>query len=343
MISGQSLYFTAPGQVTVQSEKLAPPGVREVLVQTILSAISSGTESLVFQGLAPEDMEIDSTIGSLRGSFRYPYKYGYACVGRVAALGPGVSADWQGRRVFAFNPHESHFIAPIDALIPLPDDLSDEDAAFLANMETAVNFIHDGAPLIGESVVVLGLGVVGMLTLAQLERFPLAHLFALDRYPLRWKIAAELGDVQVLNAEDPAIIADLQSALADHGFAKRGADLVYEISGSPDALNMAINAAGYNGRVLIGSWYGRKKAVLDLGGAFHRNRIQLVSSQVSSLAPEISGRWTKLRRMALALDALEKVHPGKWISHRYPLTEADQAYQQLVLRPEETFQIILTY
>jgi threonine dehydrogenase-like Zn-dependent dehydrogenase len=95
--------------------------------------------------------------------------------------------------------------------------------------------------------------------------------------------------------------------------------------------------------VLIGSWYGRKKAVLDLGGAFHRNRIQLVSSQVSSLAPEISGRWTKQRRMALALDALEKVHPGKWITHRYPMTEAAQAYQQLVLRPEDTFQIILTY
>ncbi|MRR29176.1 zinc-binding alcohol dehydrogenase, partial [bacterium] len=251
MITGQSLYFTAPGQVTIQSEKLAPPGVREVLVQTILSAISSGTESLVFQGLAPEDMEIDSTIGSLRGNFRYPYKYGYACVGRVIALGPGVSSEWLGRRVFAFNPHESHFIIPIDAVIPLPDDLSDEDAAFLANMETAVNFIHDGAPLIGESVVVLGLGVVGMLTLAQLERFPLAHLFALDRYPLRWKIAAELGDVQVLDAADPVITTDLQSALAERGFAKRGADLVYEISGSPDALNMAINAAGYNGRALI--------------------------------------------------------------------------------------------
>lgn len=343
MIIGQSLYFTAPGQVTVQSEKLAPPGVREVLVQTILSAISPGTESVVFQGLAPENMEIDSTIGSLRGSFRYPFKYGYACVGRVTALGAGVSSEWLGSRVFAFNPHESHFIAPIDSLIILPESLSDDDAAFLANMETAVNFIHDGAPLMGESVVVLGLGVVGMLTLAQLVRFPLSHLFALDRYPLRWKIAAEMGDVLVLNAEDLAVTTDLQSALAERGFAKRGADLVYEISGSPDALNLAINAAGYHGRVVIGSWYGRKKSVLDLGGAFHRNRIQLISSQVSSLAPEISGRWTKQRRMELALDALKKVHPGKWITHRYSLQEADQAYQQLVLNPQETFQIVLTY
>lgn len=343
MISGLSLYFTAPGQVSVQSEKLAPPGVREVLVQTILSAISPGTESLVFQGLAPENMELDSSISSLRGSFKYPFKYGYACVGRVAALGPGVSEDWLGARIFAFNPHESHFIAPIDNLIRLPESLSDDDAVFLANMETAVNFIHDGAPLMGESVVVLGLGVVGMLTLAQLVRFPLTHVFALDRYPLRWKIASQMGGVLVLNAEDPAVTADLQAALAKNGFAERGADLVFEISGSPDALNLAINAAGYHGRVVIGSWYGRKKAVLDLGGAFHRNRIQLLSSQVSSLAPEISGRWTKQRRMLLALDALEKIHPGKWVTHRYSLDEASQAYQQLVLKPQDTFQIVLTY
>ena len=109
------------------------------------------------------------------------------------------------------------------------------------------------------------------------------------------------------------------------------------------AVNLAINAAGYNGRVVIGSWYGRKKSVLDLGGAFHRNRIQLVSSQVSSLAPEISGRWTKERRLALALQALHDLHPGEWITHRFPFTQADQAYQQLVLRPEESFQIVLTY
>lgn len=343
MISGRSLYFTAPGQVIIQSEKLAPPGAGEVLVQTILSAISPGTESLVFQGLAPEILEMDATISSLRGNFRYPFKYGYACVGRVAALGPGVSSEWLGSRVFAFNPHESHFIAPIDTLILLPENLTDEDSVFLANMETAINFIHDGAPLMGESVVVLGLGVVGMLTLAQLVRFPLAHLFALDRHPLRWKIAAELGDVQVLNAEDAAVTTDLHTALTEKGFNERGADLVYEISGSPDALNMAINAAGYHGRVVVGSWYGRKKAVLDLGGAFHRNRIQLLSSQVSSLAPEISGRWTKPRRMAVALDALEKIHPGKWVTHSYPLEDADQAYQQLVLRPQDTFQIVLTY
>ena len=98
-----------------------------------------------------------------------------------------------------------------------------------------------------------------------------------------------------------------------------------------------------HGRVVIGSWYGRKKSVLDLGGTFHRNRIQLVSSQVSSLAPEISGRWTKERRLALALQALHSLHPGEWITHRFPFTQADQAYQQLVLRPEESFQIVLTY
>lgn len=343
MIHGRSLYFTAPGEVEIREEMLAPPGAREMLVQTSVSAISLGTESLVFQGLAPETMSLDASIGALQGNFRYPFKYGYACVGKVVTLGPGVPPEWLDRRVFAFNPHESHFITNLDSVISLPDEITDEDAMFLANMETAINFVQDGSPLIGEVVVVLGLGVVGMLTLSQLARFPLSHLVALDRFPLRLKIAADWKNVQVLDANDSAANADFRSALEKVGVPSRGADLIYEISGAPEALNQAISAAGYHGRVVIGSWYGRKKVTLDLGGAFHRNRIQLVSSQVSSLAPEISGRWTKHRRMSLAMNSLTQLHPAHWITHRIGFTEAKQAYQQLVLRPEETFQIALTY
>jgi len=343
MITGQSVYFTAPGNVSVETERLAPPAVRELLVQTTLSAISSGTESLVFQGLAPENMALDDNFGARRRSFRYPFKYGYACVGKVIGLGPGVDESWLGKRIFAFNPHESHFISNVDAVIALPDQLSDEDAVFLANMETAISFIHDGAPLIGESVLIFGLGVVGMLTLAQLIRFPLAHLYAVDRYPLRRKIAGQMGELTILDAENPKVTADIRGALAELGFAQRGADLVFEISGSPDALNQAISAAGYHARVVIGSWYGRKKAVLDLGGAFHHNRIQLISSQVSSLAPEISGRWNKSRRINLALNSLPSVKPSTWITHRFPLAQVGAAYEELVLRPQDAFQIVLTY
>lgn len=343
MITGQSVYFSAPGHVTVEEERLAPPCACEVLVQTRMSAISAGTESLVFQGLAPETLASENISDARRRDFRFPFKYGYSCVGEIIGLGPGMEEDWLNRRVFAFNPHESHFITNKSNLILLPDGLSDEDAVFLANMETAISFVHDGAPLMGESVLVVGLGVVGMLTLAQLSRFPLAHLYGMDRYPRRREIASGLGDITILDADDIKGTGDIRSVLAKRGFADRGADLVYEISGSPDALNLAISAAGYHGRVVIGSWYGRKKAVLDLGGAFHHNRIQLISSQVSSLAPEISGRWSKNRRMALAIESLQRFKPSRWISHRYPLSQVDQAYQQLVLHPDDSFQIVLTY
>ena len=116
-----------------------------------------------------------------------------------------------------------------------------------------------------------------------------------------------------------------------------------ELSGSPSALNDAIALTGFGGRVVIGSWYGEKQAILDLGGEFHRSRIKLISSQVSTIAPELSGRWDKGRRFQVAWDALERIHPEKWITHRFPLDEAAQAYSLLDKNPEETIQIILQY
>jgi len=327
-----SLLFVAPRRLEVCVEDLPVPGPGQVVVQAVLSAISSGTERLVYTGQFPEDLAADETIAALSGSLHYPLKYGYSMIGVVTAVGSNVSPEWLGRRVFAFNPHESAFIADLEYLLPAPAGVSDEDAVFLPNMETAVNLVMDGRPLLGECVAVLGQGIVGLLTIALLARFPLETLAAFEGLSLRRDAAQQAGAAL---CSDPA--AELQPGLP------AGFDLCYELSGSPAALNLAIQLTGFEGRIVIGSWYGRKQAPLDLGGRFHRSRIRLISSQVSTIASELSGRWTKARRFELAWQMLAAVRPSQWITHRFPLAEAAQAYRLLDERPGEAIQVVLTY
>jgi 2-desacetyl-2-hydroxyethyl bacteriochlorophyllide A dehydrogenase len=332
-----SLCFTAPRQVVVQQQSLPPPTSGQVLVKTLLSAISPGTEMLIYRGEFPTGIPVDVSIAALAGDFSYPLRYGYSAVGRVAELGEGVNPAWLGRLVFAFQPHASLFVAEPELLIPVPEGISAENAAFLPNMETAVNFLLDGAPRIGERVVVLGQGIVGLLTTALLARFPLASLVTLDRYPLRRQASLQAGAIACLDPALPAVTERLLS------LNPRGADLVYELSGAPAALDLAIAVVAFSGQVVVGSWYGQKRASLDLGGRFHRSRIRLVSSQVSSIAPELSGRWTVERRFSQAWKWLVEIDPERWITHRFPLAQSADAYRLLDEDPAAAIQVLLTY
>ena len=124
---------------------------------------------------------------------------------------------------------------------------------------------------------------------------------------------------------------------------RQGADLTFELSGNPTALNDAIALTAFSGRIVIGSWYGEKQVEVNLGGTFHRSRIKLISSQVSTIAPELEGRWDKARRFDAAWKALERTRPEKWITHRFPLEEAAQAYRLLDESPQDAIQVLLTY
>lgn len=338
-----ALYFTAPQTVELRDEALPDPASGQLQVQALFSAISPGTELLIFRNQAPEDVPLDETIPALAGSgFTYPLKYGYALVGQVTAVGAGVDPGWLGRTVFSFHPHESHFNASPEELLPLPDGISPEEALFLPNMETAVNLALDGAPLLGERVVVYGQGIVGLLTTALLAEFPLQALLTLDAYPERRSRSLTLGAHACFDPFMPQI-TDL--VLKELGAAGRydGADLVYELSGSPQALDQAIAVCGFAGRIVVGSWYGQKRAPLNLGGRFHRARLRLISSQVSTLAPQLSGRWSKARRLEAAWQALRRVQPTSLITHRFPFRQAEAAYRLLAQKPEDTIQIIFDY
>ena len=333
------LEFVEPGRVEVKDSPIKKPRENQVLVKTRLSAISPGTEMLIFRGQWPDGVATDSTIDALAGKFSYPLAYGYCVVGEVVELGRGVANDWLDQRVFAFQPHESHFNTSPHNLVPIPDDIEDETALFLANMETAVNLLLDGRPLIGENVIVLGQGIIGLLTTALLCRFPLASLATLDKYSLRREASIQLGVQNCFDPGEPDSYERLGAVAGNGG----EADLVYELSGSPEGLNGALALVRYNGRVVVGSWYGTKRNELDLGSFFHRGRISLISSQVSTLAPELSGRWQKNRRLQTAWEMLRLTSPQNFITHRFGLAEALQAYSLIDRNPGETIQVILDY
>lgn len=348
-----TLVFTAPGRVELiaadggeaapgesagarGAPAVAQPPAGRLMVRTLTSAISAGTELLAFRGQIAPDTVLDETLGALGGAtFAYPFRYGYASVGEVTAAGAGVEPAWLRRRVFAFEPHASAFVSAPADVVPVPEGLDPERAVLLAHMETAVNLVLDGAPLVGERVLVIGQGTVGLLVSALLARFPLVGLTVCE--PLALRAAAALA----LGARSAVVTATPEEAVRAVG--PRGADLIYELSGNPSALDLAISAAGHEARIVIGSWYGQKRASVDLGGRFHRRRLRLVSSQVSHLAPALSARWDRTRRFEVAWKALGEIDTRPLISHRFPFRQAQAAYELIDRHPESVLQVLLDH
>lgn len=319
-LNGVSLQFSAPYKVELASATIEGPAPDQVLVAANYSAISSGTEMLAYRGLLPEKMLLDESIAGMQQDVSYPFKYGYALVGTVVQVGNRVDEEWLGRRVFAFHPHESHFVTSADTLICLPNDLSLEDALFLANMETAVSLLMDGRPMIGERVLVIGLGIVGLLTTSLLSRQKDLHVDVVDLNEKRRTWAKKLGASRTFTPETLGAAVDLP---------ENRYDLVYELSGNPAGLNTGILAAKETAKIVVGSWYGAKPAALSLGGRFHRSKLNIYASQVSKIDPSHAGRWTKSRRLTLALSLLKQLKPKRFISHQFRIEQAADAYKLL--------------
>lgn len=330
----QTLTFIAPRRIELIEHELPPPGAGEVLVQTLVSAISPGTEMLIYRGQCPTLSDEHDRFSS---QLTYPTAYGYACVGKIIETGQRVNPELENRLVFAFQPHTSYFVTHHSSLITLPENMSIENACFLPNMETAVNLIQDAAPILGERVLVLGQGIIGLLAAALLRQFPLESLVTTDFYLLRRAASQALGVSLCLDAGRTDLDAAIRQILPS------GADLTLEVSGSPLALDTAIEHTTFSGRIVIGSWYGEKRAALNLGGRFHRSRIRLLASQVSTISPELSPRWDKFRRFNIAWESLAKIQPEKWITHRANFQDAAKIYQLLDENPAEIIQVIFDY
>ncbi|MFW6435445.1 MAG: oxidoreductase [Halovenus sp.] len=327
-MSGQALFFTGEQKVSVREIPIPEPGEGEVLVRTERSAISPGTELLVYRDEVPTEMSTDETIDTLDGTFSYPLQYGYATVGRVVAVGESVDDEWLDRRVFAFNPHESHFLAEPEQLVPTT--LPPQQALFIPTVETAVNFVMDARPRIGARVAVFGQGPVGLLTTALLSEFPLADLVTADCYEKRRSLSRSLGASKSVPPDE------VDEAIDDP-------DISFELSGDPAALDSAIDLTGYAGQVIVGSWYGEKRVSLDLGGDYHRSHIRIQSSQVSRLDPDHTDRWDKDRRMEYVRSWLSDTDLSALLTHELAIERGAEGYRLLENSPDEAVQVAFRY
>jgi 2-desacetyl-2-hydroxyethyl bacteriochlorophyllide A dehydrogenase len=341
MMRARCIHHIAPEKVTVAEATLPPLDSDHVLVQARCSGLSAGTESLVFRGLFPPGGPQDSTIASLQGAFEYPFAYGYALVGEVVEAGRGVDAAWVGQRVLAFHPHQDMAVARLRDVVPIPPHIDTRAALFLPNMESAINFVMDARPTLGERAMVFGLGVVGLLTTGLLAGCSLSLLIAADPIAARRQRSIEFGASPAIDPSDGLQVDALRRELQE--CTPPGLDLAIELSGHAHALDQAIQCTGFGGRIIVGSWYGRGTQALDLGTHFHRQRIRLISSQVSTIDPRLSGRWTKERRIGLAWDAIAKLRPERLITHTFPLRDCQRAFELAAHPDESVLQVVFEY
>ncbi|TKX47946.1 zinc-binding alcohol dehydrogenase [Halorubrum sp. SD690R] len=343
--AGRAVEFVGPERVEVVPTEAPVPGPDEVVVDAAVSAVSAGSELLAYRGELDPETVADEELPALDGDLSYPLRYGYAVVGNVTAVGDAVDPAWRGRTVFAFNPHETRFAVAPDALRPVPDGIDPETATLFANAETAVTLTLDAAPRIGERVAVFGEGVVGLLTTALLARSGVETVVAVEPKDRRRSLAAEFGADAVVDPSRYDGRAGVVDAVREY---TGGVDLAVEVSGRPETLETAVETTRFDGRVLVGSWYGTKRADLGFGDHFHRGRVTVRSSQVSTIAPELRGRWDRDRRRETAWRELRRLDDDlnvadRLVTDRVPVGRAASAYRRLADESEPTLQLLFTY
>jgi 2-desacetyl-2-hydroxyethyl bacteriochlorophyllide A dehydrogenase len=332
MVRRQSLWFEGRERVSVRDEPLEPPGAGQAQLESMVSAISPGTEMLFYRGDLEEGTEVDVALPGYGGRLAYPLPYGYASVGRITRVGPQADPSLVGRLAFAFVPHASAFCVPVERLLLVPEGVEPEDAAFLATAETAVNLVLDSSPLLGEQGSVFGLGVIGLITTGLLAQFPLARLTGWDPRALRRDAAARFG----ARVADPVVSPPAGAT----------EDFAVEVSGTGEGFRMALGACRFSGRLIVGSWYGagaRQKTLDAFDTVFHRNRVRIIPSQVSTIDPALSARWTHERRLESAWQAIRVLRPSRLITHRIPFSRAGDAYRLIADSPGATIQVMLAH
>jgi 2-desacetyl-2-hydroxyethyl bacteriochlorophyllide A dehydrogenase len=341
----QSLYFTGPRELAIRDEPLRDLGPNDVLIEGIVSGISAGTELNVFRGHAPQwRQRMDSTTRLFAEAdepdWKWPARYGYTLVGRVAETGAAVTTHRKGDLVFSYSPHGRHAIVDADAAIALGDLANPELGVFFANLNTAYNGVLDAAIPLGADVVVSGLGVIGQIVTRLTKRAGARTIVGVDRLAPRRDAALAGGATHVLNPDSDKVAEMLRELTSG-----RGADVVIEVSGAAPALNEAIRTAGYNGTVVAMSWYGGTFESLQLSGEFHHNRTRIISSQVGAVSPYLGPLWTVARRSRIAREFMDSFARDleSFITHRIPLADARQGYRLLDQGSPDALQVLIDY
>jgi threonine dehydrogenase-like Zn-dependent dehydrogenase len=280
----QAFWLATPGRGEIRAEPVRHPARDEVLVRTLHSGVSRGTETLVFRGGVPASQYDVMRAPYQEGEFPAPVKYGYLNVG-VVEQGP---AHLTGRTVFCLYPHQTRYVVPADAVTIVPDGVPAARAVLAGTVETAVNALWDAAPLVGDRVAVVGGGMVGSSVAAVLARFPGADVQLVDADPARASVAKALG-------VDFALPAD----------ARGDCDVVVHASATAAGLTRSLELLAPDATVIELSWYGDRQVSIPLGEFFHSRRLVVKSSQVGGIAPARRGRRSYGDRLAIALGLLK--------------------------------------
>jgi Zn-dependent alcohol dehydrogenase len=275
--TARAFWIVAAGRGALRAEPLPPADPGSLVLRTLASGVSRGTEALVFAGNVPESQYLTMRAPMMGGAFPFPVKYGYSVVAETP----------DGQRVFVLHPHQDRMVVKAVQCIAVPDAVPTRRAVLAANMETALNIVWDAAPLAGERILVVGAGVVGLLTAALLARSPGARVTVVDTNPRRDPLARRFG----------CAFAPPDAAPADQ-------ELIVHASGTEAGLRCALRAAAFEARIVEASWFGTTAPGVPLGEAFHQRRIRLLASQVGSVATAMRGRRSHAERLALALDLL---------------------------------------
>ena len=320
-MKAHAVSFLAPRRVGLARLDLPDLTAGQTLIKTLYSGISAGTELLAYRGELDPSLPLDESLEGLQGgTFAYPFQYGYSCVGRVED-GDGLPA---GTLVFAFRPHQDRFVAAASELVAV-GDVDPRQATLFPLVETALQVVLDAGPVLEEPVVVLGLGAVGLLTAVLLERAG-AGVTAVDPRAWRREVAESVG----LRAADPD---DVDGELS----------LVVEASGNPAALRQALDLLGHEGEVLVASWYGQKEATLPLGGRFHRRRLTIRSTQVTTIPSHLGRRWTLERRRSTVQALLPELPLAALATHTFAFEDAPAVFEALDRGDDHILHAALSY
>jgi len=282
--SGARAYWLRePGIGEICPAPLRVVGPGDVQVRTLFSAVSRGTEALVFRGGVPPSQYAVMRAPFQEGDFPGPVKYGYLNVG-IVEQGP---ADLCGRTVFCLYPHQTQYVVPAQAVIVIPDDIPPSRAVLTGIVETAVNALWDAAPLVGDRIAIVGAAMLGCCMARLLGQIPGTRVSLVDVDVSRAEVAAALGVNFALSAD-----------------AVGNCDLVIHSSATAAGLQLSLELLALEGTVIDLSWYGDAEVCLDLGGSFHSRRLGIRASQVSHLSAARRGRRTNRERLELALDLL---------------------------------------
>jgi len=318
-LSAEALYFIKPFTVALRKEKLCRHN-REELIQSRVIGISHGSESHLYRNTFPQGKTQDG-ISGIDKVMEYPIKYGYMNAGLTS----------KGERVFAFFPHQDRFFYPSEELIYFPETTDFEDIVLYPSVETAYTVVLDAAPLPGDRILIIGQGMIGLLVSEILTKFTGLHAAALEPDPYRRRLSANLG----MQSADPSTFTqDEQSTSIRQLFQGRLPDKIINLSGSEQGLQIAIDSAGFETLIIEASWHGNRPLELNLGENFHRKRLTIRSSQVSTLASQLGRRWNRDRRTAEVKQWLQHIGPSKYVTHRFPLSQAEEAYH-LIFGPSD--------